>query len=140
MYAQEERRKEERLYCDWPIWFAEGRGKKLYHGEILNISSKALAFVCRADRNLPHPGSNVTTYFSVPHAGCCDSSDVVVFSCTACVYRIDTLEDRSLRRVVFQFDKLLPFKPSKISAVNRIFSARPKYKSMESKQLSAVQA
>ena len=122
MNIKQERRKKKRLNYDWSIWFAEGFGKTLYYGEILNISSEALALICKTDKNLTQRGCRVTAYFNVPHIGRNDSSDVIMLSCQGCVLRIDTVEDNKfLRQIVIIFDKPLSFEPEKIKRVNLLF-------------------
>jgi len=141
MNIKQERRKEKRLNCDWPIWFAESFGKTLYYGEILNISSQALALTCKTDKNLPHIASRITAYFKVPHMGGYDSSDVITLSCKGCVFRVDTVEDnKSLRKIVIEFEKSLPFKPGKINGVNQFFDALRRKKNTSNSRPELVEA
>ena len=120
-----ERRKEKRLYCRWPIWCAEGFGKTLYHGEMLNISSEGVAFTCQIDKNFPQPGQQLTIQFSVPRLGSEDASDMTIFTRISRVRRIDAM-DKTLNSIAVQFDEPLPFKPTKLAAVNQMLSQTEK--------------
>jgi len=119
-----ERRKTQRINCDWPIWFAEGLGKTLYFGEILSISNEALALVCKTDGDLPPQGGWVTAYFDVPHVGR-DSGDVTTLRCKGCVFRVDEAEGkRGYSKIVIRFERSLLFEPEKIDRVNLLFIAQ----------------
>lgn len=116
-----ERRETQRINCDWPIWFAEGLGKTLYFGQILNISNKALALVCKTDGQLPTQGQCVTAYFDVPHVGQ-DTSDVTTLRCKGCLLRIGQMEGSSAySHIVIRFERPLLFEPEKIDKVNLFF-------------------
>lgn len=114
-----ERRKELRVYCHWSIWFTEGIGKMLYHGQMLDISSEGVAFTCPPEKNFPNPGQKVTTHFSVPRLGLDDASDMTTFTRISHIYRVDNI-GKSLCRVAVRFDEPLELKPNKLKAVNLI--------------------
>jgi len=105
-----ERRREQRLRYNWPIWFAEDFGEILSQGQMADISSRAAAFTCHADENCPYPGQHITARFSVPRFGPEDSFDMANFTRTGRIYRVDNVNS-FLRRVAVQFAEPLPFKP-----------------------------
>lgn len=113
-----ERRTEERLCYQWPIWFAEDFGKTLSQGLMLDVSSGGMAFSCNADENCPEVDSEITTQFSIPRFGTDDSSDMTSFTRVGTVRRVDEISS-SLRRIAIQFEKPLSFKPSKLAAINQ---------------------
>jgi hypothetical protein len=110
MSTMSERRTEERLRYQWPIWFAEDFHGELSQGQMADVSSQAAAFTCYADERCPHPGQYLTTRFSVPRYGSEESFDLVDFIRTGRVYRVDTIHG-PLRRVALQFTEPLPFRP-----------------------------
>ena len=105
-----ERRKEQRLRYHWPVWFAEDFNEVLSQGQMVDASSKGVAFTCQNDENCPYPGQQVTTRFSVPRFGLEDSFDMASFTCMGKVCRVDNI-GRFIRRVAIQFAQPLPFKP-----------------------------
>ncbi len=116
-----ERRKEERLYCDWPIWFAEGFGRTLCCGKMLSISSTAVSFSCVLGKDCPQIGEKTMIHFRIPRVGLDDSSDLVLLTRPGSIHRIDEAA-RRLSLVVVRFDQHLPFKPAKLEAVNKMLS------------------
>jgi hypothetical protein len=124
MSIKYERRKAQRINCDWPIWFAQGLGKTLYFGQIINISNEALALVCKTDGELPPQGEWVTAYFDVPHVGR-DGGDVTTLRCKGCVVRTDAAEGNgAYSQMVIKFERPLLFEPEKIDKVNLLFIVR----------------
>lgn len=105
-----ERRNEQRLRYHWPIWFAEDFGEVLSQGQMVDISSGGAAFTYTADENCPYPGQQITTRFSVPRFGPAESFDMVSFTRSGRICRVDDV-NRFLRRVAVQFAKPLSFKP-----------------------------
>jgi hypothetical protein len=104
------RRKEQRLRYHWPVWFAEDFNSILSQGQMVDASSRSIAFTCYADGNCPWPGQQITTRFSVPRCGADDSFDIASFTRTSRVYRVDNV-NRFIRRVAIQFAEPLPFRP-----------------------------
>jgi hypothetical protein len=105
-----EQRREQRLRHRRPVWFAENFGATLSPGQMVDVSSGAVAFTCRADENCPHPGQQIATRFSVPRLNPDNSFDMVSFNRIGRICRVDRAND-PLRRVAVQFAKPLPFKP-----------------------------
>ena len=117
MYSGRERRKEQRLSCDWLVWFSEGYRKPLFHGRMHDLTSTAVAFNCKADKYLPKAEKQITIYFYIPALGLGDSLDKVCLTRIGKIYRKTDLDKKECRMVI-QFDKALPFKPYKLDAVN----------------------
>ena len=107
----EEKRTEERLRYNWPIWFSENYNDILSQGQMVDVSSGGAAFTCYAD-NCPHAGQHITARFSVPHHGPEDSFDMKNFIRHGNICRIDEISP-FIRRVAIQFAEPLPFKPAK---------------------------
>ena len=105
-----EQRREQRLRHRRPVWFGENFGGTLSQGQMVDVSSGAVAFTCRADGNCPQPGRQIATRFSVPRLNPDDSFDAVSFNRIGRICRVDKAND-ILRRVAVQFAKPLPFKP-----------------------------
>jgi len=106
-----ERRVEDRLCYQWPVWFAEDFQGELSQGQMADVSSQAAAFTCYADDRCPNPGQHITARFSVPRYGADDSFDMVDFVRSGRVCRVDGVHG-ALRRVVVQFAEPLPFRPA----------------------------
>ena len=129
MDENSERRSEQRLRYYWPIWFAEDLNDALSQGQMLDISSRAAAFTCRADDTCPYLGQEITARFSVPCFGPDDSFDMANFTRSAHICRVDDVNSFS-RRVAVQFAEPLPFKPGE--------QANSKTKSDTQQKLDAV--
>ena len=110
MECTSERRREQRLRCHWPVWFAEDFNGMLSQGQMVDVSSGGTAFTCFADRGCPNMGQRITTRFSVPFYYPDESFDVNEFIRAGSICRIDHLPN-GLRRVAIQFSNPLPFKP-----------------------------
>jgi len=105
-----ERRREQRLRYQWPVWFAEDFNGTLSQGQMVDISSGAAAFTCYADESCPYAGQDITARFSIPRLGPDESFDMESFTRTGHICRVDEV-NRFVRRVAIQFAEPLPFKP-----------------------------
>ncbi len=110
MQDNNERRTEQRLRYQWPIWFAENPDQNLSQGQMVDISSKSAAFNCYADNGCPYIGQQVTSRFSVPKYGSDDSFDMANFVRSGQICRIDNINP-FMRRIAVRFYEPLPFKP-----------------------------
>jgi len=110
MEENTERRRENRLRYQWPVWFAEDFNDMLSQGQMVDISSGGAAFTCRADGSCPYPGQHVTTRFSVPRLGIDDSFDMASFTRHGRICRVEEVNG-FVRRVAIQFAEPLPFRP-----------------------------
>jgi hypothetical protein len=110
MDANNERRKEQRLHYQWPIWFTEDFNESLSQGQMVDISSTAAAFTCHAYECCPYVGQHLTARFSVPRFQPGEAFDMENFTRSGRIYRVDDINQFS-QRVVVQFAKPLPFKP-----------------------------
>ncbi|MBW8000892.1 MAG: hypothetical protein FVQ80_02590 [Planctomycetes bacterium] len=138
MYNGPNRRKEQRLRCDWLVWFSEGYRKPLFHGRMHDLTSTAVAFNCRADKELPATDKAITIYFYIPALGMGDSLDSVCLTRIGKVYRKTDL-DKKLCRMVIEFEKALPFKPYKLDAVNDRIIAEEIRESVEAAETVEVE-
>ena len=105
-----ERRREQRLRYQWPVWFAEDFNETLSQGQMVDISSRGAAFTCYADDSCPCPGLHITARFSVPRLGPDDCFDMANFTRSGHICRVDDV-NKFLRRVAIQFAESLPFRP-----------------------------
>jgi hypothetical protein len=110
MEQSSERRREQRLRYHWPVWFAEDFNEILFHGQLIDVSSRGAAFTYNADENCPFPGQQITTRFSVPCFGHEDGFDMANFARLAMVCRVDDVNN-FVRKIAIQFAEPLPFKP-----------------------------
>ena len=134
MEKANEQRAEQRLNYCWPVRFKEDNKEKDFPGQIVNVSRQAIAFLCHADENCPHPDQLLTINFGVPHFDRTNSFDTVLFNRLGRVYRLDELSDQ-VSLVVVQFIEPLFFIPgeqdiSESDAQNRL----------ETKALSIIKA
>ena len=107
-------RQEQRLCYRWPVRFASDVKEKPFPGQIVDVSSWNLAFLCHADKNCPSLEQLITLDFGVPYFGSTDSFDTVFFNRVGRVCRIDELSNL-VNRVVIQFARPLFFKPGEQS-------------------------
>jgi hypothetical protein len=110
MSAHTERRTEQRLRYQWPIWFAENFDGILAQGQMADISSRGAAFTCYADESCPNPGQYIKARFSVPRYRPDEAFDMADFTRSGHICRVDSVNSY-LRRVAIQFAEPLPFKP-----------------------------
>ena len=97
-----ERRREERLHYELPVLFAGESKEDFVRGDMVDISSRGMAFICDNDEKCPSVGQQLNMRFSVPRYGR-DCSDMHEINRTGSVFRIDDLHE-SRRRVAVQFD------------------------------------
>ncbi|MHC4536271.1 MAG: PilZ domain-containing protein [Planctomycetota bacterium] len=110
MVKQNERRTEQRLRYSLPVWFAEYPKETLAQGQMIDISSRGATFISYAHESCPCLGQHITTHFKVPNYHPDHSFDIVNFTRSAHVCRVNRVH-ASWRHVAVQFDEPLPFKP-----------------------------
>lgn len=110
MEKTNEKRSEQRLHYEWPVWFGEDFEQTRFAGQMLDVSSGGAAFKCRCGENRPLPGRNIIARFSVPRFGSAETFNKVIFTKTGRVCRTHSL-DRASHRVAIEFDKPLFFRP-----------------------------
>jgi hypothetical protein len=110
MDNRNERRTEQRLCYSSPVWFGEHPQKTLAQGQIVDISSRGAAFITYTHDGCPCLGEHITARFRVPNYYPDNSFDMVNFSRSAYVCRVDKVYSY-WRRVAVQFGEPLPFKP-----------------------------
>jgi len=134
MEKTNEKRAEQRLNYRWPVHFTQDNKEKAFPGQIVDVSSQGVAFLCHADENCPYPGQYLTTNFAVPHFDRSNSFDTVLFNRVGCVHRLDELSSQ-VHRVVVRFTEPLFFKPGEQDINESDVENR-----LEAKTLSIVKA
>ena len=129
-----EKRTEPRLNYRWPVHFTKDNQEKTFPGQIVNVCSQGIAFLCHADENCPVPGQFLTTDFGVPYFNKSNSFDTVLFNRIGRVYRLDELSNQ-VNRVVLQFTEPLFFKPGSQDINDSEIQRR-----LENKTLSIIKA
>ncbi len=89
-------------------------GQKPLRGQIVDVTSRGLAFLCHPGEGCPNPDQLVTTGFGVPHFNSHGSFDTVFFNRVGRVCRVDSLNDK-VSRVAIQFAEPLFFQPGQQS-------------------------
>jgi len=110
-----EKRRENRLNYNWPVWFAEDYNNILSQGQMIDISSEGAAFTCYADK-CPHTGEEITARFSVPSHHHENDFDLENFIRKGHVCRIEEIGGY-IRKVAIQFAEPLPFKPGEVEKI-----------------------
>lgn len=115
MQNNDERRTEQRLRYQWPIWFAENTESGMSQGQMVDISSKSAAFTCYANGDCRYPGQHIISRFSIPRYGTDDSFDMANFTRSGQICRIESINP-FIRRIAVRFYEPLPFKPGEQAA------------------------
>ncbi len=110
MQNYNERRTEQRLRYQWPIWFAENTESNREQGQMVDISSKSAAFTCYADGSYRYPGQHIISRFSVPRRGPDDSFVMANFTRYGQICRVEKINP-FMHRIAVRFFEPLPFKP-----------------------------
>jgi len=110
------RRREERLPYEWPVWFAEDFTQAMSQGLMVDIASGGIAFTCENDENCPNQGQRLVTRFSIPRFDADDSSGVTSIMRAGTVCRVDYVS-AEVCRVAIQFDEPLSLKPCELAGV-----------------------
>jgi hypothetical protein len=109
-----ERRNEKRLRYYQPIWFSENFNKRPLQGQMVDVSSRGIAFTCDSNEPYVCSGQRLTTRFSVPRFDSGRFPNMASFERTGCVCRVDDSNGLS-RRIAIQFAEPLPFRPGEQS-------------------------
>ncbi len=105
-----ERRVEHRLQYKWPVKFSAGNKTRFYNGQIVDLSSKGMAFLCHADQSGFETGQELKTSFGVPFFNLSDLFDTILFERIGHVTRIEKPAGQ-VHRIAIQFASPLFFKP-----------------------------
>jgi hypothetical protein len=112
--AFKNRRIEDRLKLSGNIFFDFGDMPRTLQGQLVDLSSQGMAFNCYNRPNLPAPGSEITTKFTVPFLTEDGKAAGRKFTRTAKICRtVDT--SSYLKKIAVQFVEPLPFKPAEYS-------------------------
>jgi hypothetical protein len=106
----EERRAEQRLQYRWPVRFVMDGQSKPFQGQIVDLSSNGIAFLCHSDQSSFETGQKLQVNFGVPHFGSNNLFDTVLFERTGLVRRIDKPSGQ-IFRIALQFANALFFRP-----------------------------
>lgn len=119
-----QRRREERLDYQWPVWFSEDFTQTMAQGLMVDVASGGIAFICdRGGENL-RDGQHLTIRFSIPRFEGDDPTATVSITRTGDIRRIETLKDGS-RRVAIEFDTPLAVRPAEVSSLKARCSGGP---------------
>ena len=129
-----EKRSEKRLNYRWPVRFTIDENDYTIPGQIFDISSGGISFLCHANQNCPRLGQPLITHFGVPHFDMTDSFDSVFFDRSGNVCRVDELSD-NIHRVAVQFSQPLFFKPGEQN-----ISSSDAQQRLEAKTLSIIKS
>jgi hypothetical protein len=119
MDEKQERRREERLQYQWPVWFADDFEKTISQGLMVDISSGGIAFTCKRDRDYPQTGQRLMIRFSIPRFDQTDRAASVSFTRSGRICRVDMVRPL-LYRIAVQFDQPLTLKPAEQASIELI--------------------
>lgn len=114
------KRAEERLQYQWPVWFAEDFQKTLSEGLMVDVSSGGLAFMCNADENCPRVGQQLATRFSIPSSDEDNCLSMTSFTRTGHVLRVETI-NANLCQVAIRFEEPLSLKPCEQASIDKMY-------------------
>jgi hypothetical protein len=112
-----ERRREERLKAAGSIWFTPKGDEITLQGQLVDVSSRGLAFNCYDTKGCPALGRQITARFEVPWFAPQGVVQSRKFTRIAKVCRIDG-GNSHLKRIAVQFTEPLPFKPAEQSQLS----------------------
>lgn len=118
---QNERRQEQRLGYQWPVWFSEDFTETLSQGLMIDVSSGGIGFSCEAGESCPREGQHLTVRFSIPRFEGDDPTATVSITRTGEVRRIERTE-AGLWRIGIEFDTPLGLRPAEVSSLNAMVS------------------
>ena len=134
MEKTDERRAEQRLRYRWPIRFAGGTKGTPLSGQMFDVCSRGMAFLCYPEQIDTRPGRQLAADFGVPHFDSNSSFDAVFFSRVCRICRIDNLSEQ-VCRVAVRFAEPLFFKPGEQN-----ISESDAQQRLEKKALSVVKS
>ncbi len=116
MEDQNERRREERLGYQWPVWFSEDFTQTMSQGLMVDVASGGIAFICDRSGESLRDGQHLTIRFSIPRFEGDDPTATVSITRNGNIRRIENLKDGS-RRVAIQFDVPLAVRPAEVTSL-----------------------
>ena len=111
-----ERRREDRLGYQWPVWFSEDFTQTMSQGLMVDVASGGIAFICDSDSENLSEGKHLTIRFSIPRFEGDDPTATVSVTRTGDICRIERLQDGS-RRIAIEFDVPLAIRPAEVSSL-----------------------
>ncbi len=110
--AAANRRSEDRLRYNWPVWINVDPGSdRVIQGQMVDLNSHAAAFTFCCHEGQPWVHQHLTTRFAVPQGGPDSPFEIADLIRDGHVHRVDQ-PNPFLWRVVMQFREPLPFKPA----------------------------
>jgi hypothetical protein len=106
-----ERRREDRLKLSGSVWFSPEGDDITLQGQLVDVSSRGMAFTCYDGKGRPSLGRQITARFSVPWFAPQGVVQSRKFTRIAKVCHIGGGNSR-LKRIAVQFAEPLPFKPA----------------------------
>lgn len=110
MEKADERRAEKRLLYRWPVKFVADDENLSFQGQIVDIASEGMAFLCHAVQGSFSEGQKLKANFGVPYFESSEFFDTVLFERTGFVRRIDK-PSSEVYRIAMQFAVPLFFNP-----------------------------
>jgi len=123
MDQHNERRQEERLDYQWPVWFSEDFAQTMFQGLMVDISSGGIAFDCPPEEMHLHADQHLTVRFSIPRFEGDDPTATVSITRTGHVRRVSEGK-AGTARVAMEFDTPLALRPAEVSTLSSMCSAR----------------
>ena len=117
MDDNKERRREERLGYQWPVWFSEDFAQTMSQGLMVDVASGGIAFRCASDDTCPFKDQHLTVRFSIPRFQGDDPTATVSITRTGQVCRVETLKG-GISQIAIQFDQPLGLRPAEASTLN----------------------
>lgn len=124
MDENQDRRREERLQYQWPVWFADDFEKAISQGLMVDVSSGGIAFTCKQDKEYPQIGQRLMVRFSIPRFDRTDQSASVSFTRSGRICRVDMVRP-ALYRIAVQFDQPLSLKPAEQAGIEMLRNQGP---------------
>ena len=134
MEKANEQRTEQRLQYRWPVRFSNLNNNEPYQGQIVDLSSKAMSFLCHIDQNHFETGDSIKINFGVPFFRNTENFDTILFERIGKVNRIDKPGSK-VYRIALQFASSLFLKPGE-QGINEIDIEQR----LDTKKISIVKA
>ncbi|MHC4244809.1 MAG: PilZ domain-containing protein [Planctomycetota bacterium] len=109
MDKRNERRTEQRLRYSLPVWFAEYPKETIARGQMVDISSRGAAFISHTHDSCPSFGQHITARFKVPNYHPDHSFDIVNFTRSAHVCRVNRVHTYRKIMLMNPIKPIFPF-------------------------------
>jgi len=126
MDENKERRREERLGYQWPVWFSEDFAQTMSQGLMVDVASGGIAFRCASKDQCPEKDQHLTVRFSIPRFEGDDPTATVSITRTGHVCRVEA-QKGGIYQVAIQFDQPLGLRPAEASSLNAMCQGRAEH-------------